>query len=42
MTDYIIEKTLEGYKTGKETDPREIINLTNKLQAEIIKLRDEE
>ena len=34
--------TMEGYKTGAEMDPREIIDLTNKLQARIIELRDEE
>ena len=34
--------TLEDYKTGEELDPRQIIELTNKLQTEIISLRDVE
>ncbi len=32
---------LGDYKTGDKVEPREIITLTNKLQSEIIKLRDE-
>lgn len=33
---------LDGYKVGEELEPREIIEVTNKIKDEIIKLRDEE
>lgn len=34
--------TLENYKTGENLEPREIVLLTQKIQEEIIRLRDEE
>lgn len=34
--------TLEEYKTGEDLEPREIVKLTQKIQEEIVRLRDED
>ncbi len=34
--------TLEKYKTGKDYNPREVVELTNVIQNEVVRLRDEE
>ena len=34
--------SLEKYATGADVNPRDIVSLTQEMQAEIVRLRDEE